>query len=53
MAVGQIVFGAIIDVGGFFTCFLIAGVYMVVFTLVAVFSLKSLPAIIHIESPES
>jgi MFS family permease len=53
MAVGQIVFGAIIDAGGFFACFLIAGIYMVVFTLVAIFFLRPLPAIIQIVSPES
>lgn len=51
MAVGQIAFGAIIDIGGFSASFYSAAAYLGVFAVVAILVLRKLPSINSIESP--
>jgi MFS family permease len=51
MAVGQIAFGAIIDKGGFFASFLIAGIYLSVFAVAAFFLLRDFKPIRDMERP--
>jgi MFS family permease len=51
MAVGQIAFGAIIDKGGFFASFLVAGIYLAVFAVVAFVLLKDFKPIREMERP--
>ncbi|MDR2245949.1 MAG: MFS transporter [Treponema sp.] len=52
MAFGQIFFGLLIDVGGFFLCFISAAGFMAVFTVIAAVFLRPLKPIAEIVSPD-